>query len=330
VDPLTQAALGAAWAQPAARAPRLRIATLIGCIAGMAPDLDILIRSPTDPLLTLEYHRQFTHSLIFIPAGAALCALALFRLFRHQITFAQCYLFCLLGYASHGVLDACTTYGTQLFWPFSNARIAWNNVSVVDPMFTVPLVALVLIGVAKRRSRFAAAGVCWAIFYLGLGVVQNHRAIDVGAELASSRGHVPIRLEAKPAFASILVWKTIYENDGKYFVDAVRTGWSTVVFEGTSVEKLDLSRHLPWLDTESQQATDLERFRWFSNDYLAPDPLRAGHIIDMRYSLVPNRADGFWAIVLREDAAFNAHVEYVTMRDRSFAEGGILFDMVFP
>lgn len=330
MDPVSQAALGAAWAQPAARRSRIPSATAIGCIAGMAPDVDVLIRSSTDPLLALEFHRQFTHSLIFVPVGALICALLLYRPFRARVSFAQCYLFSFLGYGSHGLLDACTTYGTQLFWPFSNTRIAWNNVSVVDPLFTLPLIAFVAVGMLRRMPGYGAAGVCWAIFYLGLGVVQNHRAIAAGAEIAAARGHEPVRLEAKPAFANILVWKVIYEHAGRYYVDAVRVGLSTKQFEGVSVEKLEVASHLPWLRAGSRQALDLERFRWFSDDFLAVDPLRPGYIIDMRYSLVPNRADGLWAIVLDPRADPDEHVDYVTMRARSFAEGGMLFDMIMP
>ncbi len=330
MDPVSQAALGAAWSQPAARPSVVPAATLVGAIAGMAPDLDVLIRSANDPLLALEFHRQFTHALIFVPVGALVCALLLFRPLRSRLSFAQCYLFCLLGYASHGLLDACTTYGTQLLWPFSDARVAWNNVSVVDPLFTLPLLGLVLIGFLRRAPVYALGGVAWAIVYLGLGLLQNQRAADVGAGLAASRGHSAVRLEAKPAFANILVWKLIYEHDGRYFVDAIRVGLETTIFEGVSVEKLDVAKHLPWLDPSSQQARDLERFRWFSDDYLAADAERPGHVIDMRYSLVPNQADGLWAIALHPDAPPGAHVEYVTMRARSFAEGGILFDMIMP
>ncbi len=330
MDPVSQAALGAAWSQPAARRSRIPAATLVGCISGMAPDLDILIRSADDPLIALEFHRQFTHSLIFIPFGALFCALLLYWPLRSRISFAQCYLFSILGYASHGVLDACTTYGTQLFWPFSDARVAWNNVSVVDPLFTLPLIVLVAIGFYRRTARFAAAGVCWAIFYLGIGLIQNQRAMASGAELAASRGHEPVRLEAKPAFANILVWKVIYEYDGQYYVDAIRVGRAARRFVGVSVEKLDVPRHLPWLRDGTQQARDLERFRWFSDDFLAQDPVREGFVIDMRYSIVPNRADGLWGILLSPDADPDSHVEYVTMRDRSLAEGGMLLDMIFP
>ena len=92
-----------------------------------------------------------THSLIFIPIGSLICALVFYYLFarRWQISFKLTYLFCLLGYATHGLLDACTSYGTQLLWPFSTERISWNTISIVDPLFTLPLFVLVIIGLKK-------------------------------------------------------------------------------------------------------------------------------------------------------------------------------------
>lgn len=330
MDPLSQAALGAAWAQPAARRSKLKTATFLGCVSGMAADADIFIQSPTDPLIALEYHRHFTHSLAFIPFGALICALVLYPLCRQRVSAAQCYLFCFLGYATHGLLDACTTWGTQLLWPFSDARIAWNNVSVVDPLFTLPLIGFVVAGMWRREPRYAAAGVCWAIFYLGFGVVQHERAIGAGRTLAQSRGHEVVRIDAMPAFGSTMVWRSIYEHDGEYQVDAIRTGWQTTIFEGSSVEKLDVAEHLPWLDPGSQQARDLERFRRFANDYLAPDPALPDHVIDMRYSFVPNQVDGLWAIVFDQRAGPDAHVRYVTMRARTVNEGRGLLEMIFP
>ena len=48
---------------------------------------------------------------------------------------------------------------------------------------------------------------------------------SVGAELAAQRGHTPIRLEVKPSFANILLWKVIYESYGGYYTDAVRAAF---------------------------------------------------------------------------------------------------------
>src|SRR5690606_37296019 len=111
----------------------------------MAPDLDTLIRSGSDPLLFLELHRHFTHSIAFVPIGALLCAAALHPLVRRRMPFRRAYLFSLLGFGSHALLDACTSYGTLLLWPFSDVRVAWSVVSVVDPLFTLPVVALVVL-----------------------------------------------------------------------------------------------------------------------------------------------------------------------------------------
>ncbi|MEX1237889.1 MAG: metal-dependent hydrolase, partial [Pseudomonadales bacterium] len=79
MDPVTQGVLGASLPQaasnyvvthePGTKLRQLGTIGWLGCLSGMAPDLDILIQSPTDPILFLEYHRQFTHALIFIPVG---------------------------------------------------------------------------------------------------------------------------------------------------------------------------------------------------------------------------------------------------------------------
>src|SRR6056300_1337691 len=148
MDPVTQGALGAAVAVSKARPQQITGAILLGALAGMAPDLYVAIRSSSDPLLFLEYHRQFTHSLLFIPFGALLCALVLHPLSARWsgLAFRQAWMFCLLGYATHGLLDACTTYGTLLLWPFSDARIGWNSSSVVGRLFTLPLLGFAITG----------------------------------------------------------------------------------------------------------------------------------------------------------------------------------------
>ena len=329
MDPLSQAALGASWSQSGGRGAKLRDAALLGAVAGVAPDLDTLIQSSTDPLLFLEYHRHFTHSFVFVPVGALVCAAFFHRLVRTRLTFAQTYLFCFLGFASHGLLDACTTYGTQLLWPFSDARIAWSVVAVVDPLFTLPVLALAVTAAMKRNVRYAWLAAVWAAAYIGLGFLQNARASAAGAELAASRGHVPVRLEAKPALGSLLLWKIIYEHDERYFVDAVRTGTSIRIFEGESTVKLDLAKHFPWLAPDSQQARDVERFRRVSDDFLSIDEHALNRIVDMRYSMVPNEIDGFWAIELDPAAPPDAHVGFVTTRERAPEQALRLLDMLF-
>jgi inner membrane protein len=316
LDPLTQGTLGAALAQSAASKTRVRAFTAAGALAALAPDLDILIRSNTDPLLYLEYHRQFSHSLVFIPLGAALVALLLWPFVKRRLEFRLLYLACVLGYATHGLLDACTSYGTQLFWPFSDARVSWNWISVVDPLFSLPLFALVAIAALRRRPAFAVAGLCWAIFYLGVGIVQHERALAAAGNLAAARGHDPVRLTVKPGFANLMLWKSLYEMDGRIFVDGHRLAVASMGCGGMSIDRLNVARDLPWLEPDSQQAEDLDRFAWYSDEWLALDPEDPGYVVDVRYASLPNRIDALWGLKLDPDADRDAHSVWHVVRSR--------------
>ncbi len=330
MDPLTQGVVGAVAAQQPVKREHFIIATILGFFAGMTPDLDVLIRSSDDPLLALEYHRQFTHSLFFIPFGSLLCAVVFYVAFakRRGLNFKQVWLYCGLGYATHALLDACTTYGTQLFWPFSDARVAWNTISIIDPLFTLPLLALIITAACKRKKVFAHIALAWIAIYSVFGVVQRERAEAVGWKLAESRGHEPTKLEAKPSFANLFVWKIVYSADEVYYVDAVKVLFEEKVVEGSSIPKLDIAQAFPWLDENSQQAKDIERFRWFSNGYIALSPKHPERIIDIRYSMIPNEIKGMWGIELDSSLDSTQHINYVVDRKRDKSTFDRLWQMI--
>jgi inner membrane protein len=339
VDPFTQGALGAAFAQAACRSAQpaqpqavnnLRAAGVLGFLAGMAADLDVLIRSATDPLITLEYHRHFTHALTFIPVGGLICALALVWIVRRRwpLDFAHALAFCILGYATHGLLDAATSYGTSLLWPFSHARISWSLVSVIDPLFTVPLAALCFASWRAQRPFLARLALGWGALYLATAMLQQSAALQMAVELAAARGHTPLRIEAKPSFGNILVWKIITETPERFYIDAARVGLRPRAFDGVSVPKLDLARDLPWLDPASQQAADIERFRFFSGGFVAQDPVLQNRIIDIRYSFIPNNVSALWSIEVTPDAALDAHARYVTHRNNARAGMQRMVEMI--
>lgn len=331
MDPFTQGALGAALPQATRKNAHVRIAGALGFLSGMAADLDVLLRSSTDPLLFLEYHRQFTHSFVFIPVGGVLSALALHWIVgrRWKLRFRRTVLFCTLGYATHAVLDAMTSYGTMLLWPFSDERFAWKIVSVVDPVFSLPLAALVALSALRRKPVYARCALVWAAAYLALGVVQQRAALEMARDIAQGRGHAPVRLEVKPSFGNILVWKTLYEADGRYHVDAVRAGVAPRVYEGASVPVLDLARDLPWLAPHSQQARDIERFRRFSDGYISQGPANSSSIIDVRYSLIPNEVAALWSVEIDRYAAQTDHARFQTHRANASRRLRTLWSMIF-
>ena len=313
MDPITQGTVGAAFAQSTANKNNILRIGVIGFLAGLAPDLDVLIRSSNDPILFLEYHRQFSHSLFFIPFGSLIVALLIFPLVKKSMSLKTVYIASFLGYATHGLLDACTSYGTQLFWPFSNERVTWNNISIVDPLFTIPILILVGTAIKTRKRLFSFFAIGWATFYLSLGFVQYERALSTAIELAHSRGHNAERLTLKPSFGNLILWKSIYQHEEKFYVDAIRTVRSSTWCSGENIRMFNYQYHLPSLDKDSQQRKDIERFRWFSQDYLGFD--KEGNLVtDVRYSMIPNQIAPMWGLVIDDQKDINEHAIWRTSR----------------
>ena len=330
MDPLSQGVVGVVAAQQTSKRKHLLIASILGFFSGMSADLDIFIKSSQDPLFSLEFHRQFTHSILFMPFGGLICALFFYYLFlqKKDISFKQTYIYSTLGYATHGLLDACTTYGTQLFWPFTNDRIAWNTISIIDPLFTLPILFLILFAVIKNNKKYSYVALSWVLIYSSLGFIQKNRAIEVGKKLAQSRGHEVIKIEAKPSFANIIVWKTIYTTQTHYYIDAVRAGLNTRVIEGVKIGKFNIQKSFPWLDPQSQQAKDIERFRWFSNGYIAISHNNPNHIIDIRYSMLPNEGHGLWGIELNPDGDNQVYIKRIFNRRSDMSTYIKLWNMI--
>ena len=159
---------------------------------------------------------------------------------------------------------------------------------------------------------FAQIAFVYAIVFLSLGLVQKQRAENALYTLAEQRGHQTERVRVKPSFGNRHVWKLIYEYDGRYYVDAVELIWNTTIISGTSIQKLNIKHDFPWLPKNSQQAKDIERFRWFSDDFLAVNVQEPNVIIDMRYSFLPNQIKLMWGIELSQKNIGNEHANFIT------------------
>ena len=331
MDLITQGAVGAALTLATRTRSQVAVAAGIGFIAGTVPDLDVLIRDQNDTLQFLEFHRHFSHSLIFIPIGSAFVAVLLYGLLRGRlgISFFKIWLFSALGFGTHGLLDTATSYGTLLLWPFDDTRYSFSIISIVDPLFTLPVIALVCIGIIRKNGSWGRVATIWALIYLLIGTWQNQTALRAAQALADKRGHQAVRLTVKPTFANIILWRSIYEAEGRFYVDAIRPGpWATII-NGTSVAKLDNDRDFPWLIPNSTQATDINRFKHVSQDYLAKAKDGSERIIDVRYAFIPTRISALWSIRLSRNAKPNEHAVYETDRAKAREQIPILIRMIF-
>ncbi len=328
MDIITQGIAGAILAQTGSD-KRKGIATIIGFTAGLLPDADVLIRSADDPLLTLEFHRQFSHSLLFIPIGALIAALLLRPFVYRHLSFTQLYLYALLGYSAGGVLDACTSFGTQLLWPFNDARIAWNLIAVIDPVFTLCLLVLLVSGWRKRQRLYPVAAIGFAAVYLLLAYIQQQASYSVQQQLARTRGHTIEQSVVKPTLGNIILWRSIYLHDGRYHIDAIRVspGGNIRIYEGQSIARYRPDHGIHEHAKLSQQSRDVLRFNRLSRGYLVRHP-NEDHIIgDIRYAMLPNSVTPLWGIRLDPDS-LNSHADEVTFRKTDAETRKMFFDML--
>jgi inner membrane protein len=288
VDPLTHALAGAAvgWAAGGGRIGRR--ALVVGAVAGLLPDLDVLVRSADDPLFAIEHHRGFTHSLAFVPIGGCIAALLAGRRGQRRASIAAG----ILAYLSHPLLDAATTYGTQLFRPFSRMRIGLDIISIVDPVFTL-IVLAACVAAFRGRTRIVHAALALTLAWLSLGFVQRERASAVQRRLAAQRGDRVERAAVFPGIGNTIVWRSLYATNGTLRMDRIRVPWlgGPSVAQGPAVPDA--------LPRDGSMADDLHRLAWFSDGWVARDPHDPTLIGDARYSLHPDRYAPVWGIRFR-------------------------------
>jgi inner membrane protein len=300
MDPLTHALLGAAASYTVFGRRLGRRAALIGAVGALLPDLDVLIRSSTDPLLAIEHHRGFTHSLAFVPVGGLVASLPWLLNGANRRRWLAVAGAATLGYATHGPLDAATTYGTRLFWPLSDYRVGLDWISIIDPLFT--LVLLVGLGLAlwRRTAGPAVAALLCCALYLGVGMLQRERALAAQERIATARGHARDRGATFPTFANNLVRRSLYEANDSLHSDRIRVALSGTAqwSPGNSLPLLREEDLPPEKRLRPRLRGDFRRFAWFSDGWVARAPADSTLIADARYSMTTGRFVPVWGIRL--------------------------------
>jgi len=304
MDPMTQGLAGIVAGQSAAGREKIREATLAGLIGGLLPDADVFIHIPDDPLFNLLIHRHFTHSLIFIPIGGLLAAFLTWLLMRRQPNFRLIYLFATLGYATGGLLDACTSYGTHLYWPFSAHRAAWDAIAIIDPLFTLILALACFLAFRKKARAIALIGLLLGLGYLGTGFYARHAATEVLLNAAQKKGHTVERIRLMPTLGNLILWRGVYETPGNgdtaaFHVNAVRLGLFKQhrIYPGLTVQKFRPESLTP-NPISRQLLFDIRRFSHFADGYIfqfQKSPLIIG---DLRYAMLPQQAEPLWGLVI--------------------------------
>lgn len=315
MDPVTHGLIGATASQSFANKRTLRAAAFTGLASAMLADLDVFISSASDPLLNLEIHRQFTHSLIFIPVGALIATVLLWWFVRKYLTLKQTYLFSLAGYATAGLMDLITSYGVLLFWPFSSERFSLDIISVFDPLFTMGVLIFTGLAFYKKEKMYARITFGWVFVYLLFAFTQQQKGIRTAQEIARSNNHEIQQLIVKPTIANQLLWSIRYTTGDSLY----SYGFRSLPFADPVIYEGDAAALLQWKENYAEFEgsvlyKDIQRFSDLSEGVLIQHPDHENVIGDGRYSMLPTTTSPLWGIEI-DTTRPNRHVEFGTYRD---------------
>ncbi|MCB1887401.1 MAG: metal-dependent hydrolase [Rhodocyclaceae bacterium] len=284
MDSLTQIALGAAVGGAVAGRQFGRKAFAWGALLGTLPDLDVFY-SLGDPVSDFTYHRSATHSLLVHALAALPIAWLLMRLHadsRGQLARWTALVFLVL--ATHALLDAFTVYGTQLLWPLDPTPVGWSTIFIIDPLYTLPLLAGV--GLAVRRPpglRANAIGLALSSLYL-LGTVGAKAVIDARArEALAGQGLGSARVLSTPAPFNALLWRIVAVEPATY-----HEGYLSLLDPPGALRFTSYPRH-PELLAPIADSAPVSRLDWFTRGFNAA-ALVTGDIVvtDLRMGLEPD------------------------------------------
>lgn len=221
MDSLTQIVLGAAVGEAVLGKKVGNKAMLYGAIAGTIPDLDILASYVTDTVTALEIHRGFTHSIFFSVFFAPIFGWLVSRYESYKDFKAWSWLF-FWAFLTHPILDAHTTWGTQLFWPLEY-RLAFKSIFVIDPLYTLPFLLFLILAMfqkrdAPKRRLYNKVGIIISSSYLLLTFVLKGMAFNE-FEMALKDQHIEYsEIETKPAPFNTILWSANVETKNNYLI----------------------------------------------------------------------------------------------------------------
>lgn len=220
MDSVTQFALGAAIGGAVGGKSLGRKALLIGGVLATLPDLDVFY--PFDDSVSLfTYHRGVSHSLIVLTLVSPLFAVLINTLAKKYQPFKQTLWLVWLCLFTHPLLDGCTIYGTQWFWPFMPSPTMIGSLFIIDPLYTIPLLIGFFALLIKPQSRKSTCvnhwGLMFSTAYLVLSLCLQQYVIAKAKAYADQNKIEVQRILATPTPFTISAWRVVVVNQQSYY-----------------------------------------------------------------------------------------------------------------
>ncbi|WP_055435798.1 metal-dependent hydrolase [Lacinutrix algicola] len=221
MDSLTQIVLGAAVGEVVLGKKVGNKAMLYGAIAGTIPDLDVFASYFTDTVSALAIHRGFTHSIVFSVLFAPIFGWIVSRYERYKNFKSWSWLF-FWSFVTHPILDAHTTWGTQLFWPF-DLRLAFKNIFVIDPLYTVPFLVFLILAMRQKRTTvkrrfYNKMGLIISTSYLVLTLVLKWITYAQFESALSTQKITYLDIDTRPSPLNTILWSANVQTEDAYLL----------------------------------------------------------------------------------------------------------------
>jgi len=201
--------------------------TIAGLAVGFFPDTDFVL-GLFNRQFYIEYHRDFTHSLLLIPFYALFFSWVFVKVSKRPY-FWSFYKICLPVLVSHALLDLFTSYGTMIFSPFFEHRFSWDLIFIIDLIFSgIIFFPLVISFFGKRNAQWICRGSLVGLAaYILFCWVQHDRALELAKNFGRSLNEEVIQVASMPQPVSPFRWANYVETRDKVyqgFVDFLRKG----------------------------------------------------------------------------------------------------------
>ena len=221
MDSLTQIVLGAAVGEAVLGKKVGNKAMLYGAIAGTIPDLDMYIGKLFDTVTALEIHRGFTHSIFFAIVFGWIFGW-LISLYEKNASTKEWAQLMFWGFLTHPILDAHTTWGTQLFWPL-DIRLAFKNIFVIDPLYTLPFLIFLLMAMfqqkgSKKRRKYNNLGLIVSSFYMAITIIIKGITYTKFTHALKEQKIGYKEIETKPTPFNTVLWSANVETEDAYLI----------------------------------------------------------------------------------------------------------------
>ncbi len=323
MDSLTQIVLGAACGEATLGRKVGNKALLWGAIAGTIPDLDVFYIKLIggNAIDEIVIHRGFSHSIVFAILMAPVLGWLVNWLYRKkpESNFRGWTTLFFWSIFTHPLLDSLTTYGTQLFLPFSDHRVSIASVFVLDLFYTLPFL-FCIIGVSllnrsngwRKHLNYIGIGISTA--YLIAGMINKYLASEIFENdlLLEPQKKELVFTGVTPL--NIALWYGVAETDQAFHV-----GYYSFFDEHKDIDWVEFPKN-HHLITGYENEYGLDRLKWFSDQLyiiheVSEDTL---NFYTMKFgrskfeSRAPEGSFAFYMQIIKEE---DGSLQYESVRD---------------